>query len=161
MMMQLLNNNGWRRTVTAVGLSLGLLTLSPVMAHHSTAMFDQSKTVEVKGVVKGWLYTNPHSFLTITVKDASGEAKDFSFEANGPGYLVRNGWNRNSVKLGDTVTVLMNPLRDGSAGGNLVEVTLPDGKKLSAAVRRPPASGAPPGTPPAPTAPAAAPGARP
>ncbi len=119
---------------------------SPAFAHHSAAMFDQTKTVEVKGVVKAWLYTNPHSFLTITVKDDSGAVSDYSFEANGPGYLVRNGWNRNSVKPGDSVTVLMNPLKDGSAGGNLVEVTLPDGKKLSAAVRRPPAATA---TPPA------------
>ena len=141
-------HKSWGRyAVAAVVVSLGAVVASPALAHHSTAMFDQSKTVELKGVVKAWLYTNPHSFLTIAVKDAAGATKDYSFEANGPGYLVRNGWTRNAVKAGDNVTVIMNPLRDGSAGGNLVEVTLPDGKKLSAAVRRAPPAGAPSAAP--------------
>jgi hypothetical protein len=141
-------HKSWGRyAVAATVVSLGVLVASPALAHHSAAMFDQSKTLEVKGVVKTWLYTNPHSFLTVSVKDAAGVIKDYSFEANGPGYLVRNGWHRNSVKAGDAVTVVMNPLRDGSAGGNLVEVTLPDGKKLSAAVRRPAPAAAPSAAP--------------
>ena len=65
-----------RHAVAAAFASLGLLIASPAFAHHSTAMFDQSKTVELKGVVKAWLYTNPHSFLTIAVKDAAGATKD-------------------------------------------------------------------------------------
>ena len=131
-----------RTTVVAV-VAFGSLITSPALAHHSTAMYDQSKTVELKGVVKAWLYTNPHSLLSISVKNASGTVEEYNFEANGPGYLVRNGWKRDSIKVGDTVTVQVNPLRDGRAGGNLVEVTLPDGRKLSAAVRRPAPAGAP------------------
>jgi hypothetical protein len=149
-----MSHGDWSRPAfsAAIGL-LGALMTPGAIAHHSMAMFDLAKTVEVKGVVKDWLYTNPHSFLTVSVTDASGTAKDFSFEANGPGYLVRNGWNRNSVKPGDNITVVLNPLRDGSPGGNLVEVTLPDGKKLSALVRRPPAAtGTPPGATPPPAA---------
>lgn len=141
-------NGEWaQRAIAAAVISVGVLIASPALAHHSAAMFDNTKTIEVKGVVKTWLYTNPHSFLTVSVKDGAGAIKDYSFEANGPGYLVRNGWHRTSVKAGDNVTVVMNPLRDGSAGGNLVEVTLPDGKKLSASVRRPAPAAAPSAAP--------------
>lgn len=138
--MRTMSQNGrWARlTIAAAIASFGTLAVSPAWAHHSAAMFDHSKTVEMKGVVKTWLYTNPHSFLTVSVKNAVGVAQDYSFEANGPGYLSRNGWQRNSVKVGDSVSVVMNPMRDGSAGGNLVEVTLTDGRRLSASVRRTP-----------------------
>jgi hypothetical protein len=103
---------------------------SPAVAHHSAAMFDASKSVETKGVVKEFLWTNPHSFLVVTVRQ-KGRPVDYSFEANGPGYLVRNGWKRESLKPGDTVVVVSHPLRDGRPGGDLVEVTLADGRKLS------------------------------
>ena len=62
---------------------------------------------------------------------------EWSFEANGPGYLVRNGWKRESLKPGDKITVKANPMRDGSNGGNIVAVVLPDGKELSARVGGP------------------------
>jgi hypothetical protein len=110
-----------------------LASASVALAHHSAAMFDQTKTVDVKGVVKSFLWTNPHTFLLITVKGPAGD-DDYSFEADGPGYLVKNGWKRESVKPGDVVTVTMNPLRDGSHGGKLVEVTLADGRVLSARI---------------------------
>ena len=104
-------------------------------------MFDASKTVEIKGAVKAWLWTNPHSLLTVEARNAAGQVVDYSFEANGPGYLVRTGWKRESLKPGDAVTVTANPLRDGSPGGNLIEVAFADGHKLSARVVRPPAQG--------------------
>jgi hypothetical protein len=110
---------------------------TPVLAHHSPNMFDQSKTVEVKGTVKEFHWTNPHSWVVIGSLDATGKAVEWSFEANGPGYLVRNGWKRESLKTGDKVTVTANPMRDGSAGGNIVTVLLPDGQELSAMVGAP------------------------
>jgi uncharacterized protein DUF6152 len=105
---------------------------APAFSHHSAAMFDASKTVEHKGTVKKFLWVNPHSLLVVSVRNSQGEIEDYSYEANGPGYLVRNGWKRESVKPGDEITVVSNPLIDGRPGGNLVEVTLPDGSKLSA-----------------------------
>ena len=110
------------------------------LAHHSAAMFDATKTVEHKGTVKKFLWINPHSLLMVSVRNGKGEIEDYSYEANGPGYLVRNGWKRESVKAGDEITVLSNPLIDGRPGGNLVEVTLPDGSKLSARPQPPPAA---------------------
>jgi hypothetical protein len=102
-------------------------------AHHSAAMFDHTRTVEVEGVVKSFLWTNPHTLLIVTVKSPSGE-KDLSFEADGPAYLMRNGWKRDSIQSGDVVTVIMNPLHDGGPGGKLVAVTSADGRELSALI---------------------------
>jgi hypothetical protein len=120
------------------------LAATAAVAHHSANMFDLTRTVEVKGTVKEFHWTNPHSWVVIDSLDAAGKTVAWSFEGNGPGYLVRNGWKRESLKPGDKVTITANPMRDGSAGGNLVNVVLPDGRQLSARVGGPPAAGAAP-----------------
>jgi hypothetical protein len=132
-----------RKWVLAVVLGV-LGSTSVALAHHSAAMFDNTKTTEVSGVVKSWLWTNPHSLLIVMVKGAAGD-EEYFFEANGPGYLVTNGWKRESIKAGDVVTVTMNPLRDGSHGGNLLAVTFADGRVLSARIggAGPPRGGGP------------------
>ena len=101
-------------------------------AHHSYAMFEMQKVVEVKGTVKEFRYVNPHSWIVLYVQDVSGKSSDYTIEANGPGYLVKFGWKRESLKPGDKITASINPLRDGSAGGSLVKVTLEDGRELNA-----------------------------
>ena len=121
------------RIFGAVGiLAFAAGMAAPAFAHHSAAMFDANKTVVHTGTVKQFLWTNPHSLLVLSVRNSDGVTQDYSYEANGPGYLVRNGWVRESLKPGDKVTVVSNPLVDGRPGGNLVEVTLADGRKLSA-----------------------------
>ena len=106
---------------------------APAAAHHSYAMFDSDREVTQTGVVKRLLWTNPHSILIISMPDAQGELTDYYYEANGPGYLARNGWSRESVKPGDEITVVSHPLRDPEgAGGDLLTVTLPDGSILFA-----------------------------
>jgi len=106
-------------------------------AHHSYAMFDMQKVVQIEGTVKEFRFVNPHSWIVLEVKDATGNTSESRLEANGPGYLVRFGWKRTSLNVGDTVVASINPLRDGSAGGNLVKVTFKDGHELSAAPERP------------------------
>jgi hypothetical protein len=118
------------------------LAATAALAHHSPNMFDLARTVEVKGTVKEFHWTNPHSWVVVESLDAAGKTVAWSFEGNGPGYLVRNGWKRESLKPGDKVTIIANPMRDGSNGGNLVTVVLPDGRELSARVGGPPAAGA-------------------
>lgn len=118
---------------------LGLLMMSSAaFAHHSFAMFDMGKQTEFTGTVKSFLWTNPHSLLVVTVTDAGGKVADYFVEMNGPGYLVRKGWKRDSVKSGDKITVTVHPLRDGSPGGDLVKVVFPDGRELSAQIAPPP-----------------------
>jgi Family of unknown function (DUF6152) len=143
------------RTVLGTA-ALTALVAGPSVAHHSASMFDMQKRVEVQGTVKDFRWTNPHSWLVLTATDEANKGAEYNIEMNGPGYLVRNGWKRESLKPGDTVTVTINPLRDGSPGGNLVKVLTADGKELSAQV----GGGAAPAAP-APAAPQASPGQQP
>jgi len=92
-------------------------------------MFDQSKTVELRGSVTELQWTNPHVFLHVEVADASGKVT-WEVELNSPNNLRREGWKADSVKVGDKVVVSIHPLRDGSHGGLFISVTLPDGKVL-------------------------------
>ncbi len=96
------------------------------LAHHSFAMFDQSRQVTVVGTVKEFQWTNPHAFIEVV--DASGMV--WSVELNSPNNLIRQGWKRQALKTGDKVTVIINPLRDGKPGGLFNAVTLPDGTIL-------------------------------
>jgi len=91
----------------------------PTGAHHSAAMFDDSRIVELKGVVKELQWTNPHVWLQVTVDD-NGTRKEWSIEAGSPNTLSRNGWRSSSFKPGDAVTVRVNPMKDGSAAGNFI-----------------------------------------
>lgn len=104
-------------------------------AHHSFAMFDRSQTETIAGTVKEFELINPHGWLRVMVPDAKGVQSEWSLELGGAGQLERFGWNQNAVHPGDKVTVQLHPLRDGSYGGQLVSVTLPDGKVLG---QRPP-----------------------
>lgn len=107
-------------------------------SHHSFAVYDLTKMVTMKGEVKSFQWTNPHSVIWLTVKpEGGGASEDWAFETTSPGVLTRSGWTRNSVKAGDKVTVEFHPLRDGSHGGGLKSVTLPDGTKLSASFTAP------------------------
>ena len=106
-------------------LFLTLLVAGPAFAHHSFAMFDQKKSVTLRGTVREFQWTNPHAFIHIQVGKEMWQV-----ELNSPNNLKRQGWKSTSVKAGDEVTLVLNPLRDGSKGGLFVSVTLPDGKVL-------------------------------
>jgi hypothetical protein len=107
-----------------------------VAAHHSFAMFDQKKVVTLKGTVTEFQWTNPHAFIHIEVPDGAGGKQEWQVELNSPNNLKRQGWKSSSVKPGDEVTLVLNPLRDGQKGGLFVSVTLPDGTVLGDPTRR-------------------------
>jgi hypothetical protein len=109
---------------------LALLLAATASAHHSFAMFDQSKQVELKGTVREFQWTNPHAFIHIDVPNQAGGVDSWQVELNSPNNLKRQGWKSSSVKPGDQVTLVLNPLKDGTKGGLFVAVTLPDGSVL-------------------------------
>ena len=111
-------------------LIAALLASGAVFAHHSFAMFDQKKDVTLKGTVREFQWTNPHAFIHIEVPDASGSRNLWQVELNSPNNLKRQGWKSTSLKVGDAVTLVIKPLKDGSKGGLFVTVTLPDGSVL-------------------------------
>lgn len=117
------------KSAAGLSLTLALAVLAAggsASAHHSFAMFDQTRQVSVNGVVKEFQWTNPHAFIEL----ADTDGKTWSIEMNSPNNLLRQGWKRTALKVGDKVTVVFNPLRDGKAGGLFNAVTLPDGKVL-------------------------------
>ena len=103
---------------------------SAALAHHSFAMFDQSKQLPLKGTVHDFQWTNPHAFIDLDVPNEQGGMDLWKVELNSPNNLKRQGWRSNIMQPGDKVTVVINPLRDGTKGGLFVSATLADGKVL-------------------------------
>jgi len=108
-----------------------LLAAPAAEAHHSFAMFDQTKVVSLTGTIVEFQWTNPHAWIEILAPGPEGGAPvRWGIELNSPNNLTRQGWKRSSLKPGDKVTLTMNPLRSGKKGGLFNQVTLPDGKVL-------------------------------
>lgn len=131
-----------RRLGKALMAATGLaLVAIPAPAHHSTAMFNWGKAVEMKGaIVERWDWTNPHTFLYVEVKGANGEAEHWAFEGMSPNHLGRNGWSKRTLKPGDKIDLTYYSLKDGRKGGFNVTIKLADGsvkKQLESPTVRP------------------------
>jgi hypothetical protein len=107
----------------------------PAQAHHSMAMFDQTKTVTLSGTVRQFQWTNPHCYIQLMVKDASGAQKEWSLEMGAPMYLYAKGWRPSSLKAGTQISVTINPLRNGDPGGIVLTATA-DGKQIGKSLAR-------------------------
>jgi hypothetical protein len=112
------------------GFLLASLFALTVMAHHSPAVFDRTKEVRLEGVVKEFRWSNPHSYIELEVKNEKGELALWAIEMNPPSYLVKAGWKATTIKAGDRVTIMINPLRTPETAGKFVSITLPSGKVL-------------------------------
>jgi hypothetical protein len=98
------------------------------------AMFDQTKTVSLTGTVREFQWTNPHCYIQLMVKDASGATSEWSLEMGAPMYLYAAGWRPSTLKAGTAITVTVNPLRDGKPGGVVITATMADGKPIGKGV---------------------------
>jgi Family of unknown function (DUF6152) len=103
---------------------------APASAHHSFAMFDNSKEVALSGTVRQFQWTNPHCWIQLTVM-VSGKAVDYSIEGTSPNNLTRRGWTRSALRVGDRVTIKIHPLRSGTAGGSFISATFANGRVLN------------------------------
>lgn len=111
----------------AAVLLSGLLLGSPsVYAHHSFAMFDATKNVSLSGTVKQVDYANPHVWVYLAVEN-NGKVENWGMEGGNLGGLYRMGWTKDSVKVGDKITMQVHPLKDGTTGGQIIRVTTSDG----------------------------------
>jgi hypothetical protein len=99
----------------------------PAAAHHSFAMFDSNKTTTLRGTVKEFEWTNPHSWLLLNVPNAQGKLEQWAIEAGAPAGLARKGWGPKTLIPGMKVAVSIHPLKDGTHGGQFLSVMLPDG----------------------------------
>ena len=118
-----------RLVVRALTLGGALMIATTAFAHHSFNMFDVKPDSEIilDGVVKEWNFTNPHSWLTITVTSPDVTQADWSFEAAAAAALVPKGITINTYKVGDKVKVAGGPLKDGRKGAILKFVQHADG----------------------------------
>ena len=111
----------------------------PALAHHSRAMFDMTRNVTFRGVVKEYRWQNPHSHIVITVgrnaKDPS-TVGTWDVEASSINLMVSRGWTRTTYKPGDPITVVAHPAKDGSNGVLLFYAIKADGTRLYRAQHR-------------------------
>ena len=116
------------RLLVAVTL---LVPANEAWAHHSYAMFDQTRKVTVRGTIRTLEWVNPHIWVWVDVEDEKGGTATFGFESNAPAELTRFfGWTKRSLSAGDKVTIDYSPLRSGRNGGALRTLTFADGRVL-------------------------------
>src|SRR5688500_1727304 len=122
------------RTPLALAALLGTVLLSTrAAAHHSfAAEFNAHAPIELTGTVTKVEWANPHTFFYIDVSESTGKIDNWALELGSPNGLMRRGWTRNSMKIGDTVTVTGWRAKDGSLKGNARSVTMASGQKLFA-----------------------------
>ena len=117
-------------------LVMVLLALSSwvVEAHHGVSQFDD-KEVTLKGVVKEFQYTNPHSWLIVDVTNKDGSVTTWGFEAEGPGVLMRNGIHKSDLTPGTKLTITAHPLKNGQPAGSWVRAVRDDGVEFNPRLR--------------------------
>jgi hypothetical protein len=99
-------------------------------AHHSAAPFDTSTEKTIEGTVKQFDWTNPHTWVWLDVPKAGGGVETWGIEGMSPNYLARRGWSKNTLKVGDKVSAVIRPMKDGSPGGMFVSVKLASGQVM-------------------------------
>ncbi len=122
-----------RRRSKLAALAL-LAAVGPLLAHHSFSLeFDATKQVTFQGVVTKVEWMSPHIYFYLDVKEGRSKVVNWIFESAGPNALARRGWNRNTLKIGDRITVVGYRAKDDVHVASAREVVLADGRKMIAA----------------------------
>jgi hypothetical protein len=119
-----------QRSVLAFVAALGLLMSMPLAAHHTGSFLYADKTMTAKGVVKAWLWSNPHCVLTLDIKGDDGQVVQWRAETQAPNTIYLDGYRARSFKPGDEITVTLRPAANAGPFAQLVQAILPDGTKL-------------------------------
>ena len=118
------------RKTLGLAVIAAALSVAPAFAHHSFAIFDQTKMLYLSGTVKQFELVNPHTWLHLAVTNDKGDVSTWSFEAGSVLQLATLGWSKDSFRIDDKVEVGFRPMKDGSRGGQLMSVKLASGQKL-------------------------------
>jgi len=115
-----------------VALGAGLFfACVPAVAHHGRASYDESKLFTIMGTVSAIQFSNPHVQLFLSVKDSRGNVEKWVGEGTSPNMLVREGWDKTTVKAGDQVTATGHPARNGTNSMRIEKIVLPSGKEMT------------------------------
>lgn len=121
----------WHRAAAAALAIAGLAGSSFASAHHSFAVFFQtSRSISVTGVVTAVEFSNPHGLIHLSVTRADGTLETWTAETNSPSILVRRGWSKETLKLGDKVTVKGWPARNGARYLRMQNAYWADGRMI-------------------------------
>ena len=117
-----------RAVVTCV--ITAILSAGSLAAHHSPVLFDRTVTKTLVGTVVEFAWTNPHAAIQLDVPNERGGTDRWGVELGSPNSMVKGGWKSTTLRPGDKVTVVVNPLKSGEPGGIFVSLTLADGRRL-------------------------------
>ncbi len=133
--MTVCRRGAFRLAGTCMGwLALSAHLIAPTLgaAHHSFAMFDPGQNLTLHGTVREVRWTNPHVFIQLLMAREGNTAQEWSIELTSPEHLARAGWKPGTLKSGDSVTLIVHPMRDGSFGAQFVSGIGPDGMPIGA-----------------------------
>ena len=120
-----------RSASTLFILGMTLFCAAPAFPHHSNVGFEVTKVITVSGTVRAFKWSNPHTWVYLTVDDGKGGKIDWACEGRAPGVLLRAGWTPKSLAPGDKVTIDMSPAKDGTYTSLIARVTKADGTILA------------------------------
>ena len=112
-------------------ISSFLAAVIPVFAHHGRATYDETKLATIMGTVSSFQFSNPHAQLFLNVKDGKGKIEMWVGEGTSPNMLVREGWDKRTIRPGDMITATGHPARDGSNNMRIEKIVLPNGRELT------------------------------
>lgn len=118
-----------------LGAAVLLVLTRPIFAHHGRSNYDMTATATVKGVVTEFQWVNPHALILVDVTGEDGKVEKWVGETNSPNTLSRQGWSRNTVKVGDQVTLVGRRVKGGGYYINFSKIVFADGKELNPAVQ--------------------------
>ena len=113
----------------SLGAGFVLVLSASLLAHHGSASFSEQE-ITLKGKVTEWLWANPHCFLKVDVMDESGSVRNWNLEMGNPTDMTQRGLRRNTFKVGDEVSVTLQPVKSGAPVGRIRTIMLPDGQKF-------------------------------
>jgi hypothetical protein len=120
---------------TFIGAAGLLLCSGPAVAHHGRSNYDVTSTATVKGIVTEFEWVNPHALIHFDVTDEAGKLEKWIAETNSPNTLSRQGWSKNTVKVGDEITLVGHRVKGGGNYINFSKITFADGRVLTPAVQ--------------------------
>jgi Family of unknown function (DUF6152) len=121
-----------RKKIMSLATGIALFGVPyPALAHHGGASYDATKVFTIMGTVSSFQFTNPHAQLVLDVKDDKGNIEKWVGEGTSPNMLVREGWNRKTIKPGDQISATGHPARNGSNSMRIEKIVLPDGRELT------------------------------